>query len=193
MKWGTLMSDRMRSAHRRHYRFSERGAVAVEFALVLPVLTMLLIGTITTGLSYSHALGVTNAVREGARFGAIADGTDGAWATDVMRRVHATQFDDRPDLAYDDPGVETTICVQLIKLGTPPPSPDCNGAGPGVDSTDLAKYPLPPTSASLPAGVCVVRVVAAREYTISAPPFFDVADRKMVRGSVARYETSETC
>ena len=53
----------------------ERGAVAVEFALVLPLLVMLLLGIATTGLSYTHAIGVTNAVREGARFGATADAT----------------------------------------------------------------------------------------------------------------------
>ncbi len=51
-------------------RLDERGAVAVEFALVLPVLVMLLLGITTAGLSYSHAIGLTNAVREGSRFGA---------------------------------------------------------------------------------------------------------------------------
>jgi Flp pilus assembly protein TadG len=47
--------------------------VAVEFALVFPLLVMLLFGIITAGISFAHSLGLTNAVREGARFGAISD------------------------------------------------------------------------------------------------------------------------
>ena len=86
----------------------ERGAVAVEFALVLPLLVMLLLGIATAGLSYTRAIGVTNAVREGARFAATADASVPAtWSSDVISRVRATQF--------DDPSLDTEICVQLWK------------------------------------------------------------------------------
>ena len=46
--------------------------MAVEFALIFPLLAMLMMGIVTGGLSYSNALGVQNAVREGARYGATA-------------------------------------------------------------------------------------------------------------------------
>ena len=45
----------------------ESGAVAVEFALILPILVMLLLGVTTAGLTYSDHLAITNAAREGGR------------------------------------------------------------------------------------------------------------------------------
>lgn len=48
-------------------RVGERGAVAVEFAIVVPVLIMILLGIIEFGLAFNSQLEVTNAAREGAR------------------------------------------------------------------------------------------------------------------------------
>ncbi|HUP84127.1 MAG TPA: TadE family protein [Acidimicrobiales bacterium] len=48
----------------------ESGAALVEFAIVLPVFMMLLLGMMTGGLAYSRKLSVAQAAREGARFGA---------------------------------------------------------------------------------------------------------------------------
>ena len=44
----------------------------VEFALVLPILLMLLLGVIQFGIAFNHYLAVTDAVRAGARQGAVA-------------------------------------------------------------------------------------------------------------------------
>lgn len=50
---------------------TERGVTAIEFAIVLPVLLMIIFGVINFGvLMYDHAV-VTNAAREGARWAAI--------------------------------------------------------------------------------------------------------------------------
>ena len=55
-----------RTARRRAaWSRSQDGAVAVEFALVLPVLVMLLLGVTTTGISYSHAIGAASAAKGG--------------------------------------------------------------------------------------------------------------------------------
>lgn len=52
-------------------KLNERGAVAAEFALLLPVLLMMVIGTIEFGMiMYSREL-ITNASREGARAGIV--------------------------------------------------------------------------------------------------------------------------
>ena len=52
-------------------RLNERGAVAAEFALLLPVILLILFGTIEFGMiMYSREL-ITNASREGARAGII--------------------------------------------------------------------------------------------------------------------------
>jgi hypothetical protein len=48
----------------------ERGTALVEFALILPLVLMLGFGVITAGLTYNHKIEVTNAAREGARYGA---------------------------------------------------------------------------------------------------------------------------
>ncbi len=49
---------------------SQRGASMVEFALALPLLVSLLLGTVTGALSFSSSLSLNNAARETARFGA---------------------------------------------------------------------------------------------------------------------------
>jgi Flp pilus assembly pilin Flp len=49
----------------------QNGAVAVEFALLMPILAVLLFGVVEFGaILYDKAV-VTNASREGARFGAV--------------------------------------------------------------------------------------------------------------------------
>jgi hypothetical protein len=189
MRRGTSMSGDLAAAVRRSAtsRLRERGSASVEFALVAPVVIMLLMGTITTGLSYSHALGVTNAVREGARFGAIGDASSASWAADVIARVRATEFN---DVGSPPPPSRTSVCVELWKGPSPGASlvkSSCDVAiGPGVAAADYARFPIP---TSLPTGVCVVRVVATRNFEIEAPPLLPpLGAKKMVRGSVARYE-----
>src|SRR4051812_20754999 len=109
---GTTHARGNGTRNRRHRR-DGTGAAAVEFALVVPVLAMLLFGIITAGLSYSQALGLTNSVREGARFGSSSDASAAVaaqWADDVIARVRQTQF--------DDPNAASQVCVQLWKVGT---------------------------------------------------------------------------
>jgi Flp pilus assembly protein TadG len=50
---------------------SERGAAAVEFALLLPLLLMLVLGTIEFGRAYNAQITLTNAARDGVRVMAI--------------------------------------------------------------------------------------------------------------------------
>lgn len=49
----------------------DRGAAAVEFALVLPVLLLLVLGSIDWGYFFYVQQVVTNAAREGARVGSL--------------------------------------------------------------------------------------------------------------------------
>lgn len=174
------MSD---TSQRRTARLNtnEAGAVAVEFALVLPILVMLLLGITTTGLSYSHAIGVTNAVREGSRFGATTDATVGAtWAADTIKRVRGTQF--------DDPSDETAVCVQLWKVGTGAVSGDCSqGAVTPPLALPVTANDPPEVPSGVPTGACIVRVVAARNFSINIA-IVPVWNRVHVSSSVARYE-----
>jgi hypothetical protein len=53
----------------------EGGAVALEFAIVVPLLLVLIIGMLEFGLMYQAQLAVTHAAREGARLAAVGDGS----------------------------------------------------------------------------------------------------------------------
>ncbi len=49
----------------------EDGASAVEFALVLPILTLLVFGIIQFGIIFNYYLSITHAAREGVRWAAL--------------------------------------------------------------------------------------------------------------------------
>jgi Flp pilus assembly protein TadG len=57
---------------------NERGAAAVEFAILLPLLLMLVLGTIEFGRAYNAQITLTNAARDGVRYMAIANDPVGA-------------------------------------------------------------------------------------------------------------------
>ena len=52
---------------------NDRGAAAVEFAIVLPMLLLLLLGIMEFGRAYNVQLTLTNAAREGVRVMAITN------------------------------------------------------------------------------------------------------------------------
>jgi hypothetical protein len=49
---------------------TERGAAIVEFALILPLLSMMALGMLTGGIALDRKQDINNAAREAARFGA---------------------------------------------------------------------------------------------------------------------------
>src|SRR6266567_3995927 len=67
-------------------RGSERGASAVEFAIIASLLFMIVFGTIQFGIAYNRYQGLQAAALEGARIAAV-DGTQ----SDVESRVRAAQ------------------------------------------------------------------------------------------------------
>lgn len=75
----------------------DRGAVAVEFALVLPLLVLLVFGIVEFGRGYNAKIALTSAVREGVRVHALGTG-DPAQAT----------RDAAPSLDSADVGVSTS-------------------------------------------------------------------------------------
>jgi len=50
---------------------SEKGASAVEFAIILPILVMLIFGIVQFGIAYNNYIALTHAAREGARLAAV--------------------------------------------------------------------------------------------------------------------------
>jgi Flp pilus assembly protein TadG len=70
-------------------RRSERGAAVVEFALVLPLLLMLVLGAIDWGWYFYLREVVTNAAREGARVGSVS-AVGGAAASSAAQTAAST-------------------------------------------------------------------------------------------------------
>ncbi len=103
------------------FHADEHGANAVEFALLLPVLILLLFGTMFGASLFNTQQTVSQAAREGARFGAtlpleaVAPGpsTTGvpsqAWFDEVEDRIASVLESDRP---LTRPGPDT-LCVRF--------------------------------------------------------------------------------
>ena len=155
----------MPSPRRRGHRRSERGAVFLEFALVLPLLMSLILGIYTGGQAYTNKIGVVEAVREGARYGAsLPMGTDvnalATWKGLVRSRVvDASGGDILP----------ADVCVEWV----------APGAGTLCGLAD-------PTGASNEPSVHLVKVSATRPAKME---FFFFSKNTTLRGQlVARFE-----
>ncbi|HZQ80451.1 MAG TPA: TadE/TadG family type IV pilus assembly protein [Gaiellaceae bacterium] len=65
----------------------EGGQAIVEFALVLPILLMVVTGIVQFGIAFNHYLTLTDAVRAGARVAAVS--SDAASPTPACNAVEA--------------------------------------------------------------------------------------------------------
>ena len=88
-------------------RASERGAVAVEFAILAPVLVMLLLGIMEFSRAYNAQASLSAAAREGVRIMAISND---AAAAKEMAKTTATSL--HPALA------DTNITFKNLDTGT---------------------------------------------------------------------------
>jgi len=103
------------SASRRR---SERGSAAVEFAILLPLLVLLLFGIIEFSIAYNHEQGLHAAAREGARVASLPQTTQ----ADVIDRVKSSLQ-----------GVLNSTDIQNATITvTPSGSQPCNGAPAGT-------------------------------------------------------------
>jgi Flp pilus assembly protein TadG len=73
----------MRRLQARHHRENERGAALVEFAILAPLLILLVLGIVEFGWIFGQFNDVRHAAREGARFAAVNGGT----SADIASRV----------------------------------------------------------------------------------------------------------
>lgn len=107
----------------------EQGAVAIEFALLAPVLIMLLLGIMEFGRAYNVQTILTNAARDGVRVMAIDDDQTAA----VTATVNAADTLS-PELEDSD----VTIAFQSIPSTTPAPT----SCAPGSQVTVTLNYSL---------------------------------------------------
>lgn len=79
-------------SHLRHDRLPRsRGQGLVEFALIVPILALILLAIIQFSFIFAAQIGVTNAVREAARIGAVTTPT----TTNLQAGITAPEIYDR--------------------------------------------------------------------------------------------------
>lgn len=154
----------------------------MEFAVLAPVLVMLILGTITMGLNYNRSISLNNSAREAARYGATlpVDEDLEVWlnsVADVARDAAAG------DLSASAPGQE--ICVAFVY-------PD------GTETHDrtLAIFESAGSRSMLANATCFddsrgsgerrVQVVVRRDSHVTTGVY--TSDGEIVAQSVARYE-----
>ena len=98
--------------HRRTWRRDDAGAELVEFALVFPLLLLVVLGMIDFGLLFQQEAVLTNAAREGARIAVLPNYTSADATTRVAQYVQAS-------LISQGQAVTTTVGAPVaVPIGT---------------------------------------------------------------------------
>lgn len=98
-------------------RTLQRGAAAVEFALILPILLGLLVGSIDVSLALYDQSVITNASREGARAGIVARNP---LLTDEQIRQVVRQYAQSALVSFGANPPQPTVMVQKGSLSGDP-------------------------------------------------------------------------
>ena len=107
----------------------ERGATAVEFAILLPVLLMLVLGIMEFGRAFHLQTTLSNAARDGVRVMALQDDATAARST-AKASAHGL-----------------TLTDAMISVS--PTTCSSDAAAPGMASVTI-RYPFAPVSGFLP-------------------------------------------
>lgn len=162
---------------RRHR--GDRGATAVEFALLFPVFMMLAFGTISFGFAFEKWISVTQAAREASRFA----------ATYPMPSTGVTPWlEDVRDVAKEAAGItsgaptsEYFVCVRFVNRIGPATTP----ASASLSEGSLSSATCPVSSSSgLPDNAAEVVVLRAADLSW----IFGVATIAVSGDNVSRYE-----
>lgn len=131
------MMLRTRSARfvRKRVQRDSRGVAVVEFAIIFPVLAMLIFGVVDFGRAFFLRANLLSAVREGARYGAtFADPCAAATRTAVQARVQqyvnnfggaavTSTVDTSPGNCSPTAGVVTDVQVRITGYVFTPVTP----------------------------------------------------------------------
>jgi Flp pilus assembly protein TadG len=82
----------------RRFDHSERGAAAVEFALILPLLIVLVFGIVQFSIAYNRAQGLHAAAREGARLASLPQTSQGDITSRVTSSLAGVPLDGAPNI-----------------------------------------------------------------------------------------------
>lgn len=170
-----MVGRRCRAVLRRR---NSHGVAAVEFALIVPLLIALLVGSVNAGLIFFNYVAMNDSVRAGARFGATAVGTTSSstsWPAEAVRQRTVDYSATSLQLAQ--------VCVQLIGAGGA-----VLAAAPASCPAAVGAAPPTPSSSVGATTECFVKVWSGQPATIAAPPLYISPPFALQRGSVTRYE-----
>ncbi len=122
-------------------RRSERGAAAVEFALILPVLVLLLGAIIDFGFIFSQQIALNNATRDAARLGVVKPLSPGV-PLSVARIQQAARNSMGGGVGMNPAGV--TVAVTRSDTTTPSATAPCSGSAQGDTLNVTTTYPSSP-------------------------------------------------
>ena len=168
---------------------NQEGASALEFALVLPILILVLFGAISFGLAFNAKMQLSHAARESVRFAATlpvpADSDD--WFKDVANRAIGTAAGSAR--VSDD---AMAICIALIPESGPIRAMNMQGSAAYTTSDELVVNGSDSSSACFPDNLTGDRVqVRIRRGTELSAVFFTKSITLAEQG-VARYEAGES-
>jgi len=123
--WPTKWSNR-----RRVRPGGERGVAAVEFAIILPLLMMVLFGIMGFGFAMAQSASLASGAREGARLGAVNGvaavsgdhdcGDVVAQAREQAQTIGVSELDVEVTVArVSAAGAATTVCSAGVGAGSP--------------------------------------------------------------------------
>lgn len=121
-------------------RSDDAGAAAVEFALLLPLFTILVFGIISGGIVFNDKLALSQGVREAARYGAtLSDAPkDITTATTFLTTIRSTAQGD----AYGQMGTgAATYCVGFVPKASGDPHYYLTNSGTSAQVGDCPNAP----------------------------------------------------
>ena len=92
-------------------RSGERGQSLLEFAFVVPIFLVVVMGVVDFGVGLKSWIQVTNAAREAARYGAINCSAGDIDGTPVADLVVDRAIDSATGLGLDESNVDVTNCA----------------------------------------------------------------------------------
>jgi Flp pilus assembly protein TadG len=92
-------------------RRNERGAAAVEFALLLPLLVVILFGIIALGIALMRAVNYVSAAREGARYAAVHCRPEATTCTPTLIVDRVTQAANGNPIGPDTPAADINCSI----------------------------------------------------------------------------------
>lgn len=116
---------------------AERGQSLIELTLVLPFLLLIMVAALDLGRAYYVYVALTNAAREGARYGASNPSNDSGVRSRVQKEV------ENSNLSIPGGQIPAPVCYEYVEGSTDfGASISCDAAGSGDYIVVTVNYPF---------------------------------------------------